>query len=187
MAEKKKWIQGAVKHEGRLTEAAKRAGVSKLEMAEKWSHSSDPSKRGAGNLGKRFIKGKLHEGGTVPEDGLYELKAGEQIVPAFGRSNKQINVEINVPSTPSMGTKMKVQDDYEDTLRKGSLPDAEKVTDAKEEPGAAKRCLDAQLGRHDWSASRTGGNLGDATMQPNSGSCYDDGGAGVPGYEKPNK
>ena len=79
---KKKWIQGAVKHPGRLTKAAASAGVSKLQMAEKWSHSSDPSKRGAGLLGKRFIKGKLHEGGVVHEDGLYEMKKGEKVTPA---------------------------------------------------------------------------------------------------------
>lgn len=51
------WIGGAVKHPGRLTRAAKSAGVSKREEAERWSHSSDPSKRGAGNLGLRFMKG----------------------------------------------------------------------------------------------------------------------------------
>jgi len=56
-----KWIQGAVKHPGRLTEAARRAGVSKQEEAEKWSHSKDPSKRGAGILGKRFMHGDLHK------------------------------------------------------------------------------------------------------------------------------
>lgn len=51
------WIKGAVKNPGRLTRAAERAGVSKREEAEKWSHSDDPSKRGAGNLGLRFMKG----------------------------------------------------------------------------------------------------------------------------------
>jgi len=83
MAEKKKkWIQGAVKRPGRLTKAAAAAGVSKLQLAEKWSHSSDPSKRGAGLLGKRFIKGKLHSGGIVNADGLYEMQKGERVIPA---------------------------------------------------------------------------------------------------------
>lgn len=64
----KKWIGKAIKHPGRLIKAAAAAGVSKLQQAEKWSHSSDPSKRGAGLLGKRFIKGSLDAGGTVPHD-----------------------------------------------------------------------------------------------------------------------
>jgi len=55
-AKPKKWIQGAVSHPGALTEAAKRHGVSKLQEAERESHSSDPSIRARGNLGKRFIK-----------------------------------------------------------------------------------------------------------------------------------
>jgi hypothetical protein len=78
----KKWIQKAIKHPGRLTKAAAASGVSKLQKANEWSHSSDPSKRAAGNLGKRFIKGKLHDGGVVPTDGLYELERGEKVMPA---------------------------------------------------------------------------------------------------------
>ncbi len=50
------WIKGAVRHKGALTAAAKRNGVSKLQEAEKESHSSNPSIRARGNLGKRFIK-----------------------------------------------------------------------------------------------------------------------------------
>jgi len=52
----KDWIKGAVKHPGALTAAAKRNGVSKLQEAEKESHSSNASIRARGNLGKRFIK-----------------------------------------------------------------------------------------------------------------------------------
>ena len=59
MAEGKKWIQKAVKHPGALTAAAQRAGRSKLQEAEVESHSSDPSIRARGNLGKRFIKHKI--------------------------------------------------------------------------------------------------------------------------------
>lgn len=55
-ARPKKWIQGAVKHPGALTEEAKNSGRSKLQQAEVDSHSSDPSKRGRGLLGLRFIK-----------------------------------------------------------------------------------------------------------------------------------
>lgn len=60
---KKKWIGRAVKHPGRLTEAAARAGVSKQEEARKWAHSSDPSKRGAGILGERFMRGEFRHKG----------------------------------------------------------------------------------------------------------------------------
>ncbi len=56
MDPKKNWISGAVKHPGALTAAAKRAGRSKLEEADKESKSSNPSIRARGGLGKRFIK-----------------------------------------------------------------------------------------------------------------------------------
>lgn len=49
------WIGSAVKHPGDLTEAAKRNGRSKEQEAEVESHSSDPSIRSRGNLGKRFM------------------------------------------------------------------------------------------------------------------------------------
>src|SRR5690242_14512855 len=89
---KKKWIQGAIKHPGRLTKAAEASGVSKLQKAEEWSHSSDPSKRAAGNLGKRFIKGKLHDGGQITEDGLYEMQKGEVVIPAGMGQGKVSNI-----------------------------------------------------------------------------------------------
>ena len=57
----RKWIQGAVRHPGALKAAAKRHGVSTREEAERESHSSDPSIRARGNLGKRFISGKLRK------------------------------------------------------------------------------------------------------------------------------
>ncbi len=96
----KKWIKKAVKHPGRLTNAASAAGVSKLQLAEKWSHSSDPSKRGAGLLGKRFIKGKLHGGGEVKESGLYELKAGEKVLATGGYGKTMIESGAGRPMRP---------------------------------------------------------------------------------------
>jgi hypothetical protein len=54
MARKKKWISKAVKHPGRLTAAAHRAGVSVPVEAKRWAHSPDKSKRGAGILAERF-------------------------------------------------------------------------------------------------------------------------------------
>lgn len=58
MAEKH-WIQGAVKHPGALTAAAKAHGVSKLQEAEKEKQSGNPKIRARGALGERFIKGKI--------------------------------------------------------------------------------------------------------------------------------
>lgn len=55
----KKWIGNAVKHPGALTEAAARHGVSKLQEAERESHSDDPHIRSRGLLGKRFIQKKI--------------------------------------------------------------------------------------------------------------------------------
>jgi hypothetical protein len=48
-----------VKHPGALTREASESGRSKLQQAEVDSHSSDPSKRGRGLLGIRFIKHKI--------------------------------------------------------------------------------------------------------------------------------
>lgn len=53
------WIKGAVKHKGALTRAAAGHGVSKLQEAEKESHSSNPHIRARGALGKRFIQKKI--------------------------------------------------------------------------------------------------------------------------------
>lgn len=59
------FIQSAIKHPGALTRAAAEHGVSKRQEAEKESHSSNPSIRGRGNLGLRFMKGgDLHHGGS---------------------------------------------------------------------------------------------------------------------------
>lgn len=52
----KNWIQGAVKHPGALTAAAKQHGVSKLQEAEKEAKSSNPHIAARGRLGERFIK-----------------------------------------------------------------------------------------------------------------------------------
>lgn len=58
-----RFIQGAIKHPGALTRAAARAGRSKRQEAEVESHSKDPSVRGRGLLGLRFMKGgDLHHG-----------------------------------------------------------------------------------------------------------------------------
>ena len=48
-----------IKHPGSLTKAAKEHGVSKLQEAEKESHSTNPHIRARGALGKRFIQKKI--------------------------------------------------------------------------------------------------------------------------------
>ena len=53
------WIQGAVKHPGALTAAAKKHGVSKLQEAEKEAKSPNKHIAARGRLGERFIKGKI--------------------------------------------------------------------------------------------------------------------------------
>lgn len=56
---KNRWIQGAVKRPGKLTAEAKASGRSKLQQAEVDAHSSNPSKRGRGLLGERFIRKQI--------------------------------------------------------------------------------------------------------------------------------
>ena len=52
----KGWISRAVKHPGALKRAAEANKRTTLEEANVESHSSNPSIRSRGNLGKRFIK-----------------------------------------------------------------------------------------------------------------------------------
>lgn len=51
-----KWIASAISHPGRETRRADKNGISVHEQSEKDSHSSNPSLRGAGNLGLRLSK-----------------------------------------------------------------------------------------------------------------------------------
>jgi hypothetical protein len=142
----KKWIGKAVKHPGRLSKAAAASGVSKLQKAEEWSHSSDASKRAAGNLGKRFIRGKLHEGGVVPEDGIYEMKEGEQVIPNISKGTEGSNENnyhgsesypndtdrMKVP--PSMDARKAVETNSA-PVNHGNVMDAQPVVDAGHDSG----------------------------------------------------
>lgn len=56
---KNKWLSGAIHKPGALTAAAKQHGVSKLQEAEKESHSKDPHVRARGVLGERLIRRKI--------------------------------------------------------------------------------------------------------------------------------
>ena len=55
----KKWLGSAIRHPGVLTAAAKQHGVSKLQEAQKESHSSNPHIRARGLLGQRLIKKQI--------------------------------------------------------------------------------------------------------------------------------
>lgn len=55
----KKFLQSAIQHPGALTKAASEHGVSKLQEAEKESHSKNPHIRGRGLLGIRLIRHKI--------------------------------------------------------------------------------------------------------------------------------
>lgn len=132
-----KWIGKAVKHPGRLTKAAAASGVSKLQKAEEWSHSSDPSKRAAGNLGKRFIKGKLHSGGTVPEDGLYEMEEGEKVIPApktGSCANMTTEDGAKVPTSTEC-VLAPMRETVSSTPNKGCVCPAQPVVDAGHDSG----------------------------------------------------
>ena len=101
---KKMWIKKAVQRPGRVKNAAKRAGISTHAMAQRMSHSSDSSARGAGLLALRFQKGKLHAGGLVPEDGSYELKKGEKVIPASSTCHyEEVQAMPNSPSATGVG------------------------------------------------------------------------------------
>lgn len=56
---KKHWIKGAVKHEGAVTDAAKRKGIPTREEADRESKSPDKRIGARGRLAKRFISGDL--------------------------------------------------------------------------------------------------------------------------------
>jgi hypothetical protein len=73
-------------------------------------------------------------------------------------------------SDPSMGAKVPAGKDSKDNLDSQKNPnlDFQKVRDAEEIPGAARKALDQQTGR----GTKTGGSIGDDAAHPNSG-CDD--------------
>ena len=77
---------------------------------------------------------------------------------------------VNEESHPDSGTRVPAGKDrgYNDTLT--AKHTVETVREAREDEGAAKKALDVQLGRH----TPSGGNLGDATTQPQSGCGCDE-------------
>lgn len=55
------FIKRAIKHPGRERKRAAEHGISVHAQMERDSHSSDPSLRGAGQLGLRLTDGDLHK------------------------------------------------------------------------------------------------------------------------------
>lgn len=90
--------------------------------------------------------------------------------------NNQDVERINEESHPEAGTRYlaRKRDDETDALGYSDSYNREGVRDAKEVEGTIQKCLDAQLGRGDHSASKTGGKLGDATNHPQAGGCTED-------------
>jgi hypothetical protein len=59
-------------------------------LASASRHASAAAKRANPKL--KRVKGKMHSGGVVPEDGLYEMKKGEKVVPS-GHADLAIKYE----------------------------------------------------------------------------------------------
>lgn len=60
MADKKKWLSGAISDKSHpVQRAAKEKGISTLQETEQESHSSNPHIRARGALGVRLIKRKI--------------------------------------------------------------------------------------------------------------------------------
>jgi len=72
-------------------------------------HASPAAKRANPNLKK--VKGRMHEGGTIPESGAYEMQKGEVVIPVMHKekndtgpkgSEERAGMET-VSSTPNKG------------------------------------------------------------------------------------
>jgi hypothetical protein len=67
--------------------------------------------RGASASAKRAnprlkrVKGKYHEGGTIPENGAYELEKGEKVIPAHGHAyeHQAVSAMPNSPGATGVG------------------------------------------------------------------------------------
>jgi hypothetical protein len=92
----------------------------------------------------------------------------------FSFKNNQDVTRINEVAHPEAGVTYPAhkRDNERDSLGDPAeyIRNTKPVTDAKEQLGVAKRCLDYQLGR----GTPSGGKQGDATTQPNSGCGCDE-------------
>lgn len=62
------------------------------------SRKASPAAKRANPKLKR-VKGKMHEGGTVPETGMYEMEKGEKVIPAKGHAYEHQVTEA-MPNSP---------------------------------------------------------------------------------------
>jgi hypothetical protein len=67
-------------------------------LANASRHASAAAKRANPKL--KRVKGKMHGGGTVPEDGMYEMKAGEKVIAAGGYGKTMIHAAAERPMRP---------------------------------------------------------------------------------------
>ena len=78
---------------------AKRSGVSKESAGAILASATRKASAGAKKANPRLKKvlGKMHTGGTIPQDGIYEMEAGEHVTP-----NKK-GSQFNHPSKQGEG------------------------------------------------------------------------------------
>jgi hypothetical protein len=62
------------------------------------SRKASPAAKRANPKLKR-VKGKMHEGGTIHETGLYEMEKGEKVIPSKGHAYEHQDTE-SMPNTP---------------------------------------------------------------------------------------
>ena len=71
-------------------------------LANASRHASAAAKRANPKL--KRVKGKMHEGGVIPETGAYEMEKGESVIPAKGHAYEHEVVEAMPNSPDASGT-----------------------------------------------------------------------------------
>ena len=83
--------QSIAKKQGISSERAGAILAAGSRNASKAAHKSNP------RLSR--VKGKMHEGGVIPESGAYEMEEGEHVTPAEAdvKPNARMTTELGVP------------------------------------------------------------------------------------------
>jgi hypothetical protein len=89
---------------------AKNEGVGKKAAGAILASASRNASKGAKKANPRLKKvlGKMHTGGTIPQDGIYEMEKGENVTAA--KTGSQFNhneKELPMPKQPPYGTREK--------------------------------------------------------------------------------
>jgi hypothetical protein len=79
--------------------------------------------------------------------------------------------EINVPAPPSAGCKMKIADDYNDSLNKGYKGNVQTEFEAKETKGAAIKAVNIQIGRTNKDAGEGHADTTERTLHNSDCPC----------------